>query len=184
MGTPSSLSTLCLLLKAGADEWQRDSRFASIRTSAGFNVILGDPLSRRQSMSDERSCVSKESYIISAPTEASWRNVSPNWHDSTHTAINGSPSVSCRFVHGSWTLNVDCLQLTSEIFSWTVFICIFTFIHLELHCTLPTLISIMSFGRPPSFNVGFKPSPPDRGAFPLDHDGRSTQETPQYDLTF
>jgi cytochrome c oxidase assembly protein subunit 19 len=29
----------------------------------------------------------------------------------------------------------------------------------------------MSFGRPPSINVGFKPSPPDRGSFPLDHYG-------------
>ncbi|EGO02806.1 hypothetical protein SERLA73DRAFT_176188 [Serpula lacrymans var. lacrymans S7.3] len=29
----------------------------------------------------------------------------------------------------------------------------------------------MSFGRPPSINVGFKTSPPDRGSFPLDHDG-------------
>jgi hypothetical protein len=30
----------------------------------------------------------------------------------------------------------------------------------------------MSFGRPPSINIGFKPSPPDRGSFPLDHEGR------------
>lgn len=30
---------------------------------------------------------------------------------------------------------------------------------------------IMSFGRPPSINVGFKTSPPDRGSFPLDHYG-------------
>ncbi|KAF8078315.1 hypothetical protein FPV67DRAFT_1663067 [Lyophyllum atratum] len=29
----------------------------------------------------------------------------------------------------------------------------------------------MSFGRPPSINVGFKTSPPDRGSFPLDHYG-------------
>jgi cytochrome c oxidase assembly protein subunit 19 len=29
----------------------------------------------------------------------------------------------------------------------------------------------MSFGRPPSINVGFKPSAPDRGSFPLDHFG-------------
>ncbi|KAF5377640.1 hypothetical protein D9615_005122 [Tricholomella constricta] len=29
----------------------------------------------------------------------------------------------------------------------------------------------MSFGRPPSINVGFKPAPPDRGSFPLDHYG-------------
>jgi hypothetical protein len=32
----------------------------------------------------------------------------------------------------------------------------------------------MSFGRPPSFNAGFQASPPDRGAFPLDHDGLCT----------
>ncbi|KAG6866868.1 hypothetical protein C0991_008804 [Blastosporella zonata] len=31
----------------------------------------------------------------------------------------------------------------------------------------------MSFGRPPSINVGFKTSPPDRGSFPLDHYGPS-----------
>ncbi|KAG1716334.1 hypothetical protein ID866_818 [Astraeus odoratus] len=30
----------------------------------------------------------------------------------------------------------------------------------------------MSFGRPPSFNVGFKTTPPDRGSFPLDHYGQ------------
>jgi cytochrome c oxidase assembly protein subunit 19 len=29
----------------------------------------------------------------------------------------------------------------------------------------------MSFGRPPSINVGFQATPPDRGSFPLDHDG-------------
>ncbi|RDB28842.1 Cytochrome c oxidase assembly protein COX19 [Hypsizygus marmoreus] len=29
----------------------------------------------------------------------------------------------------------------------------------------------MSFGRPPSINVGFKTLPPDRGSFPLDHYG-------------
>ncbi|KAF9452570.1 hypothetical protein P691DRAFT_772195 [Macrolepiota fuliginosa MF-IS2] len=29
----------------------------------------------------------------------------------------------------------------------------------------------MSFGRPPSINIGFKPSAPDRGSFPLDHYG-------------
>ena len=29
----------------------------------------------------------------------------------------------------------------------------------------------MSFGRPPSINVGFKPGAPDRGSFPLDHFG-------------
>ncbi|KAJ7596633.1 hypothetical protein C8J56DRAFT_917922 [Mycena floridula] len=27
----------------------------------------------------------------------------------------------------------------------------------------------MSFGRPPSINLGFKPTPPERGSFPLDH---------------
>lgn len=31
----------------------------------------------------------------------------------------------------------------------------------------------MSFGRPPSINVGFQTSPPDRGSFPLDHYGLS-----------
>lgn len=30
---------------------------------------------------------------------------------------------------------------------------------------------LMSFGRPPSINVGFKVTPPDRGSFPLDHYG-------------
>jgi hypothetical protein len=29
----------------------------------------------------------------------------------------------------------------------------------------------MSFGRPPSINLGFKPNAPDRGSFPLDHYG-------------
>ena len=29
----------------------------------------------------------------------------------------------------------------------------------------------MSFGRPPSINIGFKPTPPERGSFPLDHYG-------------
>ncbi|KAL9715820.1 Cytochrome c oxidase assembly protein cox19 [Leucoagaricus gongylophorus] len=29
----------------------------------------------------------------------------------------------------------------------------------------------MSFGRPPSINIGLTPSPPDRGSFPLDHYG-------------
>lgn len=33
----------------------------------------------------------------------------------------------------------------------------------------------MSFGRPPSINVGFKVSAPDRGSFPLDHYGSSNQ---------
>lgn len=32
----------------------------------------------------------------------------------------------------------------------------------------------MSFGRPPSINVGFKVTAPDRGSFPLDHYGLST----------
>ena len=31
---------------------------------------------------------------------------------------------------------------------------------------------IMSFGRPPSINLGFKPTPPERGSFPLDHYGQ------------
>ena len=35
----------------------------------------------------------------------------------------------------------------------------------------PTLL--MSFGRPPSINLGFQATPPDRGSFPLDHFGRS-----------
>ncbi|KAJ3567156.1 hypothetical protein NP233_g6555 [Leucocoprinus birnbaumii] len=30
---------------------------------------------------------------------------------------------------------------------------------------------LMSFGRPPSINIGFKPTAPDRGSFPLDHYG-------------
>ncbi|KAJ7456609.1 hypothetical protein FB451DRAFT_1276560 [Mycena latifolia] len=38
----------------------------------------------------------------------------------------------------------------------------------------------MSFGRPPSINVGFKPTPPDRGSFPLDHYG--PQYAPNSDL--
>ncbi|KAF9243898.1 hypothetical protein BU15DRAFT_7381, partial [Melanogaster broomeanus] len=38
----------------------------------------------------------------------------------------------------------------------------------------------MSFGRPPSINVGFKPSPPDRGSFPLDHDGECRDQMMQY----
>jgi hypothetical protein len=29
----------------------------------------------------------------------------------------------------------------------------------------------MSFGRPPSGNLGFQVTPPDRGSFPLDHFG-------------
>ncbi|KAH7924019.1 hypothetical protein BV22DRAFT_1035694 [Leucogyrophana mollusca] len=38
----------------------------------------------------------------------------------------------------------------------------------------------MSFGRPPSINVGFKTSPPDRGSFPLDHDGECKTQMMQY----
>ncbi|KAJ7225884.1 hypothetical protein GGX14DRAFT_641610 [Mycena pura] len=38
----------------------------------------------------------------------------------------------------------------------------------------------MSFGRPPSINVGFKPLPPDRGAFPLDHDGECKEQMKLY----
>ncbi|KAK7061771.1 hypothetical protein R3P38DRAFT_3383912 [Favolaschia claudopus] len=38
----------------------------------------------------------------------------------------------------------------------------------------------MSFGRPPSVNVGFKPSPPDRGAFPLDHYGECKEQMQRY----
>ncbi|KAG1872070.1 hypothetical protein C8R48DRAFT_770442 [Suillus tomentosus] len=38
----------------------------------------------------------------------------------------------------------------------------------------------MSFGRPPSINVGFKTSPPDRGSFPLDHDGECKEQMMQY----
>ncbi|KAJ7102294.1 hypothetical protein B0H15DRAFT_769191 [Mycena belliarum] len=38
----------------------------------------------------------------------------------------------------------------------------------------------MSFGRPPSINVGFKPSPPDRGSFPLDHYGECKQQMKLY----
>jgi hypothetical protein len=33
-------------------------------------------------------------------------------------------------------------------------------------------ISIMSFGRPPTF-APFSPTPPDRGSFPLDHEGKT-----------
>ena len=32
-------------------------------------------------------------------------------------------------------------------------------------------LSTMSFGRPPSISGGFQVNPPDRGSFPLDHDG-------------
>ncbi|KAG2754499.1 hypothetical protein CY34DRAFT_69237 [Suillus luteus UH-Slu-Lm8-n1] len=38
----------------------------------------------------------------------------------------------------------------------------------------------MSFGRPPSINVGFKTSPPDRGSFPLDHDGECKEQMMEY----
>jgi len=31
----------------------------------------------------------------------------------------------------------------------------------------------MSFGRPPSINIGFQTTPPQRGSFPLDHDGKN-----------
>lgn len=36
----------------------------------------------------------------------------------------------------------------------------------------------MSFGRPPSINVGFKVTAPDRGSFPLDHYGQLFQVIP------
>jgi len=38
----------------------------------------------------------------------------------------------------------------------------------------------MSFGRPPSINIGFKKSPPDRGSFPLDHDGECKDQMKLY----
>ncbi|KAJ6501673.1 hypothetical protein C8R47DRAFT_1175215 [Mycena vitilis] len=38
----------------------------------------------------------------------------------------------------------------------------------------------MSFGRPPSINVGFKPAPPDRGSFPLDHYGECKNQMQRY----
>ncbi|KAF8807275.1 hypothetical protein BYT27DRAFT_7223118 [Phlegmacium glaucopus] len=38
----------------------------------------------------------------------------------------------------------------------------------------------MSFGRPPSINVGFKPSAPDRGSFPLDHFGECKSKMQLY----
>ncbi|KIK98492.1 hypothetical protein PAXRUDRAFT_134056 [Paxillus rubicundulus Ve08.2h10] len=38
----------------------------------------------------------------------------------------------------------------------------------------------MSFGRPPSINVGFKTTPPDRGSFPLDHEGECKDQMMQY----
>jgi len=37
----------------------------------------------------------------------------------------------------------------------------------------------MSFGRPPNFS-NFKPNPPDRGAFPLDHDGECKEYMTKY----
>ncbi|KZP32262.1 hypothetical protein FIBSPDRAFT_1036905 [Athelia psychrophila] len=38
----------------------------------------------------------------------------------------------------------------------------------------------MSFGRPPSMNMGFSPAPPDRGSFPLDHYGECKDQMMQY----
>ncbi|PPQ62784.1 hypothetical protein CVT24_000478 [Panaeolus cyanescens] len=38
----------------------------------------------------------------------------------------------------------------------------------------------MSFGRPPSINIGFKPNPPDRGSFPLDHYGECKEMMQAY----
>ncbi|KAF9481719.1 hypothetical protein BDN70DRAFT_514317 [Pholiota conissans] len=38
----------------------------------------------------------------------------------------------------------------------------------------------MSFGRPPSINVGFKVSAPDRGSFPLDHYGECKDKMQLY----
>ncbi|KAF8168245.1 hypothetical protein B0H34DRAFT_52579 [Crassisporium funariophilum] len=38
----------------------------------------------------------------------------------------------------------------------------------------------MSFGRPPSINMGFKVSAPDRGSFPLDHYGECKQKMQLY----
>ncbi|KJA26110.1 hypothetical protein HYPSUDRAFT_64321 [Hypholoma sublateritium FD-334 SS-4] len=38
----------------------------------------------------------------------------------------------------------------------------------------------MSFGRPPSINVGFKVSAPDRGSFPLDHYGECKSKMQLY----
>nr|GAT47325.1 cytochrome C oxidase assembly protein COX19 [Mycena chlorophos] len=37
-----------------------------------------------------------------------------------------------------------------------------------------------SESEPPSVNVGFKPSPPERGAFPLDHDGECKEQMKLY----
>ncbi|TFK41297.1 hypothetical protein BDQ12DRAFT_679221 [Crucibulum laeve] len=38
----------------------------------------------------------------------------------------------------------------------------------------------MSFGRPPSINVGFKVTAPDRGSFPLDHYGECKEKMTVY----
>ncbi|CAA7258744.1 unnamed protein product [Cyclocybe aegerita] len=38
----------------------------------------------------------------------------------------------------------------------------------------------MSFGRPPSINIGFKPTAPDRGSFPLDHYGECKEKMVKY----
>ncbi|KAH6917437.1 hypothetical protein BKA70DRAFT_1252162 [Coprinopsis sp. MPI-PUGE-AT-0042] len=38
----------------------------------------------------------------------------------------------------------------------------------------------MSFGRPPSINVGFQVNPPDRGSFPLDHFGECKDKMTLY----
>ncbi|KAJ7169495.1 hypothetical protein C8R46DRAFT_1217188 [Mycena filopes] len=38
----------------------------------------------------------------------------------------------------------------------------------------------MSFGRPPSINVGIRPAPPDRGSFPLDHYGECRDQMKLY----
>ena len=40
----------------------------------------------------------------------------------------------------------------------------------------------MSFGRPPSIDVGFKPGAPDRGSFPLDHFGLNLDPKSFYQL--
>ncbi|KZS96182.1 hypothetical protein SISNIDRAFT_408166 [Sistotremastrum niveocremeum HHB9708] len=37
----------------------------------------------------------------------------------------------------------------------------------------------MSFGRPPTFST-FQPNPPDRGAFPLDHEGECKDQMMRY----
>ncbi|KXN83622.1 Cytochrome c oxidase assembly protein COX19 [Leucoagaricus sp. SymC.cos] len=39
---------------------------------------------------------------------------------------------------------------------------------------------LMSFGRPPSINIGFTPTPPDRGSFPLDHYGECRDKMTLY----